>query len=291
MYLLHAIMPIKDFDKNLVWLELWLPKIQDKRLHVSFVLDDPSDSEWERAKHYLEEKCNFDYLIERISARSPGVARNHALGKIESKWICFWDADDRPEVAKLVQRLEISTAEIVVFRFKVEDMRIIHDTSVRSWVKSPNWNLNIVSRFPGFWRMAFQSKLLENIKFTPLLMGEDLDFLFQVNLPKKKIEFNNTTVYTYRRFAPSSLSKDARALNDLPELVTQLEFRLKNPIMQNSFNYSIYFRALVSANRYSDKGIFYVAHKVGAMLVSQPFKAIAGLIRVFLVVPFRMGTR
>jgi hypothetical protein len=291
VFTLHAIIPIKDFEKNIVWFEMWLPKVREDRLHVSFILDNPSNLEWENAQDFFKEKCNFSYSIDRVSVNSPGLARNHALGGVESKWTCFWDADDLPEVAALIPELEVSNAEIMVFNFKVEDLASLREHLGTPWNSRISRNLNIIAAFPGFWRMAFQSNSLEGVKFTKLLMGEDLDFLFQMNLPKRNIEFSGTLAYTYRRYAPLSLTKDTRALEEMPKLVNQLEIRMRDSNFQSSFNSSLYFLALISANKYGKKSFLYFTLKVIAMLISYRSTAFAGLARTFLIVPFRVRTR
>jgi len=291
VFLLQAIVPIKGFEKNMVWLDLWLPKVKDKRLHVSFILDNPTEPEWELAKAYLDVKCDFSFSVERVSVNSPGFARNSALHKIEASWICFWDADDYPEVSKIIQVLEGSHEDVVVFNFKVQDVENFGGFIGHHWSRFHYLSLNQIGQFPGFWRMAFRSKTLQNVRFEKFRMGEDLDFLVQVNLQSQNIQFNNEVVYTYRKFVPLSLTQEPKALAELPELIESLESRIKISKMRNSFNYSLYFRSVISSYRYSGRSSGYVIVKLVVRLLSHPWTTVAGILRVLMVKPLEVRKR
>ena len=52
---------------------------------------------------------------------SPGSARNAGQFKVNSKWLCFWDSDDEPDIGsflKMVRLAEASECELAIGNFE-----------------------------------------------------------------------------------------------------------------------------------------------------------------------------
>ncbi len=178
---------------------------------------------------------------------SPGSARNAGLRNINSHWICFWDCDDDPRIEsfiKMVKVAESNKCEVAIGNFRTLD----GDNLAKSKVSYQNGSLGVVADNPGIWRMAFSQDVSSGKAFENLRMAEDQIYILDLQLPTRKIHFEEEAVYSYLNYEVGQLTKSKEALDRIPEAIKSIKTRInvgKIPI--NEFNIKILARIYLTA--------------------------------------------
>ena len=186
---LSAIIPVGGFPNGDSVLKSWVLKELPRGLEVILVLDSDDESV-KSAIHEIvakDSKENFSVLISKH--RNPGSTREIGLEAATGEWICFWDADDLPEVENVfrnVHDIENREADILIGDYRNIDFTTKMETNPLRGRTDP---LMDVYLDPGLWRCAFKRRVVQNISFPDLKMGEDQVFLFRAINASKNIKF------------------------------------------------------------------------------------------------------
>jgi hypothetical protein len=124
--------------------------------------------------------------------------------------------------------------DVVIGEFSVEIptgliTRVLHGSNDEE-------SLSKVSFNPGLWRMAFQAKVIKDLTFPEIVMGEDQCFLAQLNWNSLKTKYSGEVYYNY--FSGWDSQTTGRGKSRMP-LVASLRFLqrlLKEQIGKEEFN-------------------------------------------------------
>jgi hypothetical protein len=94
-------------------------------------------------------------------------------------------------------------------------------------INANNASLKSVCMNPGIWRMVFRKKILEDLKFTNLRMGEDQLFLSAMNFAELNINYILKPFYEYTIEQKNQLTNTRDTLVDLRESSTIILKHLK----------------------------------------------------------------
>lgn len=234
--LLTVITPVTSMAGKLEDLKSWLQLVADFDVLVVLV-HDYRDQETESE---LTEISNSLKHVSLISGRfgSPGAARNAGLDKIDSRWVAFWDCDDRPSVQSFMRMIELgSHREILVGDYQAfEEGASYFEHIVRTGGKDPM--VSLMSN-PGIWRIAFRQSAIHGVLFQPLKMAEDQLFLYEVLSRDPSVSFHPEVVYGYRRGLPGQLTLNRAAMKDLGIALKYMESEVSQ--MNTRTNYADYF--------------------------------------------------
>lgn len=129
---------------------------------------------------------------------SAGKARNAGIEIANSKWICFWDSDDQPNlknIGKLIDKTEHDKNNLGYGSF---EFSIAEDRKKSFFHVSPQKTEIIsINRFPGLWRWVFKRDLVNNNRFLDYRLGEDITFLCRLMSFGGNISTFHETVYHY----------------------------------------------------------------------------------------------
>lgn len=160
---------------------------------------------------------------------NPGSARNAALERIETEWFCFWDSDDVPDIRmclEMVNSAEASSAPIakggykIVTRFgKPSEKIVIPKVSL----SHPAEHLSD----PGLWRYVFDKKIYGELRFPPVRMGEDQDYLVQALMITDSVHIFPYVIYSYVVGGADQLTESAVDSEEVYKSLLYLA-RLKN---------------------------------------------------------------
>lgn len=237
MTLLSVVVPIRDMAGKLGPLFYWV----DEALSLDCEIVLVHDFFDERTEDELVEFVTLrqDKKVKYISStfNSPGLARNAGLGETTGEFIVFWDSDDFPQVRealKIANECQMTNSDIGIGSFRTckETGEILRNYPINS-----QNNLARIAIYPGLWRIIFRASILQNIRFTNLLLAEDQIFLAELKPAEKKILFAEDLVYVYTLSREGSLTSVDMNLADLISAL----FILKNRIRLNKNRNSIEF--------------------------------------------------
>jgi len=212
---LSAIIPVGGFPNGDSALKSWVLKQVPSGLEVILVLDSDDESVRTSVQEIaaMDSKKNVSVLISKY--RNPGSTREIGLKAATGEWICFWDADDLPEVSNVwrnVESEENQQADILVGNYRSVDFESKNGVDHPHGTSNPLMNVYLN---PGLWRCAFKRKLLKNVSFPALRMGEDQIFLFRAIKVSKNIKFIEENFYNYYQYPTGQLTKSSEISTDL----------------------------------------------------------------------------
>jgi hypothetical protein len=239
---LGVVVPLHQIDGQLEKLEAWLTLETLESVKVVLVNDKKSGELTPNIDSLIKSLVhpNCTYISGDFS--SPGLARNAGLELIvkDSDWIAFWDSDDSPNVIEFLQMIhnaDLQEKGVAVGGFEVREfsnnaLLATHTIQTRS--------VSDLGRNVGLWRWAFHNDVIEELRFKQFRMGEDQDFLFELDPPSTEILFYDKIVYSYfkgrkgQATENKSLVKEIKdsylfLLNQLwqdPKSISELRFKI-----------------------------------------------------------------
>ena len=216
--------PIGKMAGKLQFLEENLDECVGLDIEVVLVHDHYEDATCNELKEITKKVTpNLRVKILETDTRGVSGARNLGLKFANGTWIAFVDSDDRftPSLyVAMVLEASRREKEIALGNFS----RFNSDSKVLTPVKLVSPRLRIsysrLGRNPGLWRWAFLSSRVSGCQFKPLELGEDLDFLLQVNPYDQEIYFSNTSIYSYSTNFQGQATSNPEVLRQLPKILT-----------------------------------------------------------------------
>jgi glycosyltransferase involved in cell wall biosynthesis len=213
--LLSVVVPVSNLAGQLHNLKSWLSDVDSLELLQVILVHDIKD---EMTSGELKSFCLGDKRVSLIEGHfgTPGIARNIGIENATSNWICFWDADDLPHVLTVIQSLLLHqhNYDVIIGDFEVRDF--ISDNLIAPHGEiSEDRREESLARSPGLWRYLFKTSLIKQIRFPPLLMGEDQVFLSSIEPLRRKTFIESSLFYTYFTNRPGQLTGFKPALTDL----------------------------------------------------------------------------
>jgi glycosyltransferase involved in cell wall biosynthesis len=225
---LHVVTPISGNLADLSKLETTRLAATNYPISFIYVVDTDSEQDFERICSSISPGDHARVEIIRINVKSPGLARNAALQRIESGWICFWDADDLPQVREFYEMVctaEKNSNTICLGGFQtINSKGIIKGHFPLS--KTKKKTLIHVGMNPGLWRFGFQRELIGKTRFKEYKMAEDQLFLAEIEFSLDNLFNYTNSVYRYTIDEPGQLTRDAEAVKDLLKTYKEMYARL-----------------------------------------------------------------
>jgi glycosyltransferase involved in cell wall biosynthesis len=226
---LSAVVPISGSETKYANLLRWLPEFDSSLLEVILVGDSLSMSQESSIKNTIKIRTAHHIQFLNDSFGSPGLSRNAGMEKAQGNWICFWDCDDIPEIPNFIEMCKMANDRgfnMSMGRFTSTDVLGHVDLSNRIQAK---WLSEEVVSSPGIWRTGFKHDLVENLKFEPHRMGEDQNFLQQIEQKKPTKFLYDDFVYHYFRNHPESLTSNQSSIDEI-----RFMLKLSYSLLQNS---------------------------------------------------------
>lgn len=269
---LSAIVPVGGFPNGDLLLRKWATCRMSDKIEVIFVVDSNDEKVLSTIEEIVSgnEKSNIKILTSQ--SRNPGSTRQIGLNAAEGHWVCFWDADDLPEIESIMQTIEEvenDNFDILIGSYRRIDHK--NSTSLEFRQNSEDALFRIFLN-PGLWRVIFRRELVKDLAFPALRMGEDQVFLFRALSLTERIRFVNKVFYNYYLYETGQLTKTDGVLNDLLESKALCqELYLHNPssnllasiIRQNLTlikrgKLNIKLRSAVAILKFSAQGLSYI---------------------------------
>jgi glycosyltransferase involved in cell wall biosynthesis len=237
---ISIIVPITQMHGRLGELTDWLTRIDFQLIEVILV-HDKQDELTGIDLNQLNEIYPKIKIIEK-HLMSAGLARNVGIEASIGNWIVFWDSDDIPHVTTLqtfVAKLKPNEIDAYIYNYQLNNQGFI--TSVNSHT------IKDLAINPGIWRMIFSRKLIANITFPSFPLGEDQFFLAQLELPIRRVQFNDECLYTYKFGVPGQASSKGSNLPKLKKSIDALEIlRRQQKGVSYEFSSILYWRQVMT---------------------------------------------
>ena len=218
--ILTVITPVTKLSGELDKLQSWLRSIQDKKIEVWVVHDMADEETGNELRNILSSLHNPHVHLIEEAVGGPGPARNLGLEKTQSEWVCFWDADDLPDVEEVLLMMDESNAhdEVLIGNFQILDL-------VRELTLPVTINRDAMYSIglnPGLWRMVFRTSSLNGLRFKKIKMGEDQLFLAAYRLASRAKHLHEGIVYQYTLGRPGQLTKNQSSIDEIISSVEKL---------------------------------------------------------------------
>jgi hypothetical protein len=205
-----AIIPIasnfSDFDSMKKWLGLAITKGFD----LILVRDYFSPSDKARFDHVLEQEIsNNQVQVLDVAFHSPGLSRNSGMKIALTQWITFWDCDDTPDPAVILEEINNVpiSANFLVGQFSIN--RKI--TSTR--------NVYDIAFNPGNWRIIYRRSKVADLTYAKEPWGEDQLFVIESSLFHSDIIISPKKFYDYTSGNSTQLTSNKKNVTSLLEIL------------------------------------------------------------------------
>jgi len=184
------------------------------------IVHDIQDSSTSRILHSIlsEAKNSRIHLID-VTLNSPGLTRNLGIGYLHSDWTWFVDADDLPEISEALAIIEKANKDSEVLIANYSLMFIDAKRKNKTLINSQT--LESVAINPGLWRMIFRSDLIDEHKFKKYRMGEDQLFLLNFGIFHRRVQFFETSIYTYFKNVRGQLTSQRKDILEISDVISE----------------------------------------------------------------------
>jgi glycosyltransferase involved in cell wall biosynthesis len=218
---LSVIVPIGGFPNGIEPFTTWISSTDEKQIEVILVADF-DDPNLMNEISLITKNSRVKIQILKSTARNPGGSRNIGISNASGEWICFWDADDHPNVANMLRMVlesQNAKSQMAVGVYQLSEQNNRNDLRDIEIHKAEN-ELELYCD-PGLWRLAFKREFVGASRFLNLRMGEDQQFIFEQLNKKPIISFSDYQVYKYVKYETAQLTKSSVAIGDLPIAMTE----------------------------------------------------------------------
>jgi glycosyltransferase involved in cell wall biosynthesis len=245
--LLSVVVPIGSRKGDISQLVQWVPLAAALEIEVILIHDFQDLQTKFALKNFMEKNNSAKIKFLEGEFRSPGKARNFGIQQTSGKWICFWDSDDRPDVAKflnMVNQAELVRANVCLGNF--EKMNLVSGKVSKKRFSKNRLLLEMeIAKDPGIWRFAFDRFLIRDVKFESFRMGEDQSFLAEALLRCKSFHINEDYVYQYLVGSELQLTSQKNAVKEVWHFLAFCE-KQKSLELTSRFLLFIYSKQVLS---------------------------------------------
>ncbi len=172
-----------------------------QNFEVILVNDGSTDDSQNICEKIVRNKPN--YFLFAQNNQGAFAARNLGLEKSKGQYIAFLDADDVIDenylevLFKYCRHAEIAVCDVSVYKKNMESFRFTSSDSRITQSQALNKLLIRQEINSGPCGKLFQRKIIQDIKFPPLRVYEDILFVMKAFCKSKQIAITNETTYYY----------------------------------------------------------------------------------------------
>lgn len=237
------IAPIANMEGKLETLKEWVVEGLNRGFKVILVHDKKDDQTERELNDFIKTTSDKNLRLFSGYFGGPGLARNEGLKNTRTSWLCFFDADDKPNLENIENYMKTITNEtdMVVGQYEIRDV-LQNGKKVKS---SNTRNMTELMINPGLWRILFNKSFTKQNKFPALKMGEDQIYLVNLDLSNADINYSQKTFYQYYANQEMQLTQNQKALDDLRYSTKILKDSIKSSKHLDML-YILYIRQCIS---------------------------------------------
>jgi glycosyltransferase involved in cell wall biosynthesis len=286
--LITAVIPVGRLSGKLKNLQVTLIQATRLPIEIVIVLDLDDNQIKQEAEDLILSLNSAKIRLFQGVYGSPGNTRNTGMEHVDTKWICFWDADDIVDVENfiwMVYQGDTQKADIVIGSFVEMDFEsgeILKSHHLGGTLSS---DLVSILANPGLWRFAFRFDAIKGCIFKDWKLAEDQDFLIQSKFWEKDVIVFNKNVYGYNQNVGGQLTATFRKSSEIQKSIESIFSRISQSKHENHSKKVLGILALKQIFTYirMQSGITEV--RIGTQLLAQFFRIfkVIGILSLFLL--------
>lgn len=227
---LTAIIPIRFLDESTLRIKDVIIEALAHGIEVLLIVNNSSHEEREKIEFHFADIIDVNFHIVQHDIESPGSARNVGIARCSSAYLTFWDADDQPillEVMRLLNLLSLQPQKkygIGSFEIVSADAGALISRNLVS--EGENQIVDLVKN-PGIWRWIFRKQAIIGTEFMTFKMGEDQDFIADLNPKQFEIIYSSAVTYKYVKGWSQQLTRNQSSVNEILLSIHYLEEKIK----------------------------------------------------------------
>lgn len=275
---LSIIIPMYNSENDIEDLLTSIVQGNSENIEVIVVDDGSTDDSFKKAISYSK-KDNRIKVYQQKNAGAP-AARNNGLKHSEGEYIYIVDSDDRlfsSAISRIIKYLDESSPDLLIGSYSVfsEDNKLIESNKFENKIittASNNFNeVFFLSPLPG--NKIFKKAVIaeNNLKYTNVKIGQDLNFFIKFIPFAKNILFINENIYKYYVRENSISRTYSRKILDISTSINDAEAFYRS----NDFSYPEIIEKLKVMNYYLQLSkVPFIKDKKERKYVSNEFRKI-----------------
>jgi glycosyltransferase involved in cell wall biosynthesis len=248
------ITPISGVGLDLSNLRLWLKKTEHLPIKTILIHDEIDSQVHNLLEHMVEDLGNPLVTLHHGRFGSPGAARNRGLEFVTTEKVVFWDSDDTGEPLNLIQAInKHKDSKVIVGSFTINSDFQLFDKKLINLRNDHTLEIQLGVN-PGIWRYIFDYAVIRNYRFSTTKMGEDQQFLIEIQAIPHLLTITELTLYNYFVGNQNHLTSQQSAKSSVIQTFRSAqEFFVKRSQKLNLFETTIYLKLLWSSIKYAQK--------------------------------------
>lgn len=252
--IVSIVTPISGVDTDLTNIRFWLAQTQHLPIETIIIHDEIDPKLQEKLENMMLELNNTRITLYRGHFGSPGAARNKGLEFVNTVWVVFWDSDDIGEPRNLISVIKNNPeSQIIVGSFTLNsDFNLSTRTITLS--NEEKYREYQLGMHPGIWRYIFNRQIIKSLRFSESKMGEDQQFLIEIQSIPKFVCVVNTVLYNYFTGNPTHLTSQKSAKGEVFYSFKRIHsIFLGRRRKMSLFESTVYIKLLWSTLKFSGK--------------------------------------
>lgn len=251
---LTAIIPIRFLDESTLGVKDVILEALEYGIEVLLIANNFSREERERIEFHFADIIDLNFHVVQHDIESPGSARNVGISRCSNPYLTFWDADDIPvvlEVMILLKSLSLQPLKkygIGSFEVVTADAGVVISRNIVP--EDRNQIVGLVKN-PGIWRWIFRKQAIIGTEFKSFKMGEDQDFIADLNPKQFEIIYSSAVTYKYVKGWSQQLTRNQHSVNEILLSIQYLEEKIRQN-QGNEWHKSFLRRQVLTAIKRAD---------------------------------------
>ena len=235
-------------------LRLWLGKTRNLPIKTILIHDEVDQEVQNNLEQMVKELSNPHIMLLHGQFGSPGAARNKGIEFLNTERVVFWDSDDIGEPYNLIQTINThKDSKVIVGSFTMNSDSNLFSKYAKILRLDQTLEIQL-GMSPGIWRYIFDRSVIDNTQFSTSRMGEDQQFLIQIQVVPEMITITESIIYNYFVGNPSHLTSQQSAKLEVIRTFSAIQkLFIERSQKMNLFETTVYLKVFWSTMKYSSR--------------------------------------